>query len=255
MTAIAAARAHAVDVDDLNSRFIDAAAAGNLSQVRSLLAQGARIDASDSIGETALHWAALECRLDVVEFLARVPGVQIDRHGSAGDVPVGEAASAGCLKTVAALAERGADINAVNNNRQTPLWMAASLDRKDVVDYLAGRPNVRIDDAESSGITPLWIAASGGADGYLDVVKILVSRRANLEVAGGYDRSTALGESSATGHLEVVKFLVASGADRGARDGHGATPSDAACSNWAGLPPEDGGGECPRSEILKALRK
>ena len=249
------AQAPAADPSELNAEFIEAAAAGKLTEVQSLLAQGAQINAVNVIGDTALHSAALECRLDVVEFLAGVPGVQLDRQGSAGDVPMGEAASAGCARAVAALVERNADLNAINNNRQTPLWRAALLDRIDVVEYLASRSNIRINAAESSNISPLWIAASGGADGYLDVVKCLVSHHANLELAGGYDQSTALGEASATGHLAVVKFLVASGANRDARNGAGATPSDAACTAWAGLPPEDGGGPCPRAEILKALRK
>ncbi|MFI5350206.1 MAG: ankyrin repeat domain-containing protein [Elusimicrobiota bacterium] len=257
LIAVASTRtdAQAADPSELNAKFIEAAAAGKLTEVQSLLAQGAQINAVDVIGDTALHSAALECHLDVVEFLAGVPGVQLDRQGSAGDVPMGEAASAGCLRVVTALVERNADLNAINNNRQTPLWRAASLDRIDVVEYLAGRSNIQLNAAESSNISPLWIAASGGADGYLDVVKCLVSHRANLELAGGYDRSTALGEAAATGHLAVVKFLVDSGANRDARNGAGATPSDAACTAWAGLPPEDGGGPCPRAEILRALRR
>ena len=62
-----------VDQGQLNTQFIEAASQGNLAQVKALVAQGAEINSTDSIGDTALHWASLECHVDVVQFLLTRP--------------------------------------------------------------------------------------------------------------------------------------------------------------------------------------
>lgn len=81
----AAMVAHA-DSKDVNAQFISAASSGSLSRVQSLLAQGAQLNAQDIIGDSALHWAALECHLDVVKFLTAQPGIQMNPRDSAGDL-------------------------------------------------------------------------------------------------------------------------------------------------------------------------
>lgn len=237
--------------NDINTQFIRAASSGNLAEVRALLVQGAQINSKDVIGDTALHWSSLECRLNVVEFLVSQPDIQINLHDVSGDVPLGLSASSGCLEVTKYLTRQNLiNLNAVNNIGQTPLLLASSMGRTEVAKFLAGQARVDVNAADVSNITPLWIAAANGADGYLEIVKDLVLNHAKLEVAGGYLKSTALNEASATGHLEVVKFLVSAGANRDARDSAGSTPTQTVCSRWAGLPSDDGGGPCPKKEFL-----
>jgi ankyrin repeat domain-containing protein 50 len=244
----------ALSDSSLNSRFISASSAGDLNLVKALLSQGAEINGKDIIGETALHWSALECHLDVVEFLTTQPGIQKNQRDTSGDVPVGLAAASGCLDAVKFLA-RQTDLNATNHTGESPLFLSASMGRTEVAKFLSQQPNVNINAADISNITPLWIASAGGADEYIEIVKSLVSNHADLEISGGYYKNTALSEASATGHLEIVKFLVSVGANRNAKDSSGLTPGEVACTRWAGLPSDDGGGPCPQDEILSALTK
>ena len=251
----AAMVAHA-DSKDVNAQFISAASSGSLSRVQSLLAQGAQLNTQDIIGDSALHWAALECHLDVVKFLTAQPGIQMNPRDSAGDLPLGLAGGSGCLPVVQSLvedAQKRVDLNATNHTGETALWVAATHGHSDVVQYLTSNPGVNINAADTSNITPLWSAAVAGADGFLDIVQDLVSHHAALEVVGGYDKSTALAAASAAGHLAIVKFFVSAGANRLAKDGAGLTPAQKVCSQWAGLPIEDGGADCPQAELVKAL--
>ena len=241
------------DPGELSQQMIDAASAGSLAQVRRLLAQGAQVNAKNIIGDTALHLASLECHADVVAYLMTQTGVQLQPLDSSGDTPLILAAGSGCLAAAKLLSDH-VDLNVKNATGESALWKAATQGRTDVVEFLAGVAEVDLNSEDTSGITPVWEAAAGGADGYIESVKSLVARHAHLEVRGGYGQRTALAQASAQGHLEVVKFLVLSGASRSAKDGAGLTPVQIVCSEWAGLPPEDGGGDCPSSEILKSLQ-
>jgi ankyrin repeat protein len=241
-----------VDQGQLNTQFIEAATGGNLSRVKAFLAQGADINSKDIIGETALHGSALECHVDVVQYLLAQPQIQINPRDSSGDTPLIVSASSGCVDAVKLLAPRAA-VNARDATGESALFKAATIGRSEVAAYLAGFPGIDLNSGDTSNITPLWAASAGGADGFLDIVKAIVVHRANLEIAGGYSQRTPLGQAAAMGHLEVVKFLVASGANRMAKDGAGMTPAELACSEWNGLPPEDGGTDCPVQEVIRAL--
>lgn len=81
-----------------------AAVAGMLSNVRTLVENGARINARDYIGDTPLHLAA----------------------------------KAGHVEVVKALIRCGADADADNCYKQTPMSYARIYDRQDVIDILQG---------------------------------------------------------------------------------------------------------------------
>lgn len=55
--------------ETLNSQFLDAAATGKVEEAKRFLEQGAKIDARDSAGRTALIWAARENHIDMVKYL------------------------------------------------------------------------------------------------------------------------------------------------------------------------------------------
>ena len=147
------------------------------------------------------------------------------------------------------------DLNLKNATGESALFKASTQGRSDVAIYLSGLSGIDLNAGDTSNITPVWAASAGGADGFLDIVQSLVAHHANLEIAGGYSQRTPLAQASAMGHVEIVKFLVASGANRQAKDGAGQTPMDLVCAEWGGLPPEDGGTDCPQQEIVKALQQ
>ncbi len=149
----------------------DAAMSGDVDVVRSLLRQGADVNAAQGDGMTALHWAArnddssmLEMLLyaganpaaatrigdytplhlaaksghaGVVEALLRA-GSSVNAATSAGGASALHfAAAAGSLDVITVLLDRGANVNARESTwGQTPLMFAATANRVEAVDLL-----------------------------------------------------------------------------------------------------------------------
>ena len=79
------------------------------------------IDATNAMGETPLMMAALKGRLDWAKKLME-RGAKVQKPGWS---PVHYAATGPSTELLAMLLDRGADINALAPNRNTPLMMAA----------------------------------------------------------------------------------------------------------------------------------
>ena len=152
----------------------DAARAGDLATVRSLLAAGEDANAAHGDGMSALHWAAERNDAAMARALVHA-GAAVDAatrighytplhvaaaagHGEAvgvllasgadataatgtgGATPLHLAAASGSVAAVAALLDRGADVNAREKAwGQTPLIFAAARDRVDAVRLLLAR--------------------------------------------------------------------------------------------------------------------
>ncbi len=153
---------------------------------------------------------------------------------------------------VSPLADKGADINARDNNGSTPLIEAASDGNKDLVESLLAK-GADVNARDKSGCTPLmWAAIEGHRDvaevliahkadvnatspcgqtalnsaamnGHKDVAEVLLAHHADLE-AKAQDGQTALDWAVNSGRLEMVEFLLAQGADVNARANDGSTP-------------------------------
>ena len=88
--------------EGLNTLLIEAAVAGNIENVKSLLKRGADVDARNENGSTAMMLAAWSGHLDTVKYLV----------------------------------ERGADPSLKNNNGETATMLAIKNGYKDIADYL-----------------------------------------------------------------------------------------------------------------------
>lgn len=151
-----------------------AAMEDDVTAVRSLLKQGADVNAAQGDGMTALHWAAVRNDLEIGGLLirsganvnagTRIGGLTplylaaaagnaamiselLQAHASAkatssvnGTTALMKAASAGSAAAVKLLLDHGADVNAKESGlEQTALMFAAAADRADVVTLLAAR--------------------------------------------------------------------------------------------------------------------
>ncbi|KAK7863164.1 hypothetical protein R5R35_003416 [Gryllus longicercus] len=125
---------------------IAAAERGDLEQVKSCLAVGARIDAHDSHGNTALHVATSNNRARVVEYLL-----------NAGD-----------------------DANARDHRGVTPLHLAVASDPSGNLVRVLLDAGARPDIADDEGRTPLDLAAAGG-----DHVTLELLQNAEPDPCGG----------------------------------------------------------------------
>jgi uncharacterized protein len=159
-----------------DSSVADAAMQGGREAVRSLLKQGADVNAAQGDGMTALHWAA--------------------RHGDA--------------ELARTLVYAGANLKATTRlGGWTPLIMASQIGDSAVLDVLlkAGAdPKV----ATTNGTTPLMFAA---ASGRVEAVGLLLAHGAEVDAKESARGETALMFAAALGQIEVMKALVEKGAD------------------------------------------
>ena len=98
------------------------------------------------------------------------------------------------------------------------LWIAAALDRIEMVETLVAR-GANIEFGSLSGSTPLRCASY---DGHIDVCKFLVSHGADLHAVNDCDQSPLM-IGAAMGKLNVVEYLINSGARIGQATSQGDT--------------------------------
>ena len=156
------------------------------AELRSLLEEGADVDAAEADGATALAWASHQDNLKAAELLIRA----------------------------------GANVNAANDYGVTPLALACGNRSASMVDTLLSAdadPNV----AQWTGETPLIVCARTGA---IEAVRSLLARGADVDVKETQQGHTALMRAAAGRHADVVRALVDQGADVHARSRGGFTP-------------------------------
>ena len=174
----------ALKAKDAN-RFMKAAKVGQDEVVRQCIKEGVDVNSCQH-GKTALHWASHR-----------------------GDLPM-----ARCLITARA------EVNSIDNQGVTPLFMACNtLGHKKVVSLLLAE-GATVDLANRLGATALMVACERA---HLDIIHVLIAARANVNHADA-EGVGALYMASEKGWPAVVKVLMAAGADGDHADVDGNTP-------------------------------
>ena len=197
-----------------------AATAGNVAEIRSLLARGANVHATDELRWTALHWASKKGHSAAIEALLS-GGTDIhakDKNRRTALHYAGRHAAA-----VEALIAGGADIQARDKMGWTALHCAGKNGSVAVVEtLLAGGADIHAKTRFQS--TALHCA---GHSGHAAVIEVLLARGVDLRVKDK-DGNTALHYASSKGSLDAVKALLAAGANTNTRNNHDKTPRDLA---------------------------
>lgn len=159
----------------------DAAMRGDIEQLRTLLRDGADVNAAHGDGMSALHWAAERGYPEVAQTLLYA-GAETEAATRIGEYrPLHIASRNGNLELVSILVEAGADVSAVTDpSGSTPLHLAAVSGNQDVVRVLmeAGAdPNAL--EAEWKQ-TPLIFAAAWNR---VDVITALIEGGADPNIA------------------------------------------------------------------------
>ena len=142
-----------------------------------------------------------------------------------GSTPLHHAAGYGPLANVELLINKGADVNAKNRRRSTPLHWAIHDEAK--VRLLLSK-GAEVNSKQAQGRTPLFLAAMLG-DG-VPTMRLLFARGAdpNLASANG---QTPLMMAAVRGNIEAMRLLIERGAQVNARDGAGETALMAASTS------------------------
>ena len=146
-------------------------------------------------------------------------GADINAKNNNGNTPLHIASYNGYLPIVEYLVNNRADINTKNKNDRTPLHYASFEGHLSVVELLINKGADK-DAKDECDRTPLHIAS---IQGYFSVVEYLVNKGADKDAKDNCDR-TPLHNASANGHLFVVEYLFNNGADINAKDNDGKTP-------------------------------
>lgn len=158
----------------------DAAMRGDTEAVRTLLRDGADVNAAQGDGMTALHWTALNGDLkamDVVIFAGATsePLTRIGRY-----TPLHLASSRGHAAAVARLLKAGSAPRAVTATGVQPLHLAAQAgDPEAVKALLEGGADVNAGD-DTHGRTPLVFATSQNR---LEAMRVLIAKGADPRLA------------------------------------------------------------------------
>lgn len=145
---------------------------------------------------------------------------------SEADATLFEAAGKGDSDGVAEAIEEGADVNAADQLKRTPLFGAAFLNRPETAKLLIAA-GADANARDFSDFTPLHAAVVAGGK---EVVAALLANGANINdrAVGG---RTALHLAAATNQAAMVDLLLEKGANPNAKDSEGLKPAALAARN------------------------
>ncbi len=198
----------------LDLPLIDAAAAGNVTRVRRLLANGASVRATDARGRTPLIAAAYGNHVRVARVLVRagadpnekdatVQSAYLIATSEVGDDP----------RLLRLLLRNGADVSSRDSFNGTGLIRAAERGFPRIVERLLAT-DIEIDHVNRLGWTALHeaiILGDGGPD-HTAVVKLLVDAGADVNVPSASDGVRPLTHAQQRGYRQMAQLLREAGA-------------------------------------------
>lgn len=183
------------------------------------------ITEKDSNCRTLLHWAALNGKEQLVEFLLKFEQCSVDEEDDTGATPLILSTLKGSLSICKMLIERGANVNQSNKNGHTPVKYAGSKNHKEILIYLLDQ-NADPNKKDHIGETPLHRVASMERH---DCLRILLTHPNSSKIisinaqnnAGNTAMHLALGECD---DLQSAQMLFDFGASTDIQNKNEATP-------------------------------
>jgi ankyrin repeat protein len=174
----------------------DAVRRGDATTLRTLLKEGADVNAAEGDGTTALHWAAVTGNLDITEVLLRAGASVAAKTRLGGASPLLLAAENGHATVVQALLRAGADPHSSDTSGTTALMLAAGAGDAAALQHLIAS-NADVNAREQTfGQTALMFAAAANR---VDAIRTLAARGAELEAVTNVVDLAALSEGNPRG--------------------------------------------------------
>jgi ankyrin repeat protein len=227
------------------SSLSDAIQSGNRAAAMDMIAKGADVNAAESDGTTALHWAVHRDDVELVDRLIRA-GAKVNRTNDYGSSPMSEAATVGNIAMLQKLIDAGANVESPNADGQTALMIVARTNNVAAARLLLNKgANVNRVEEYRLQTALMWAAAESQPE----MVKELIAHKAEVNAramvnawerqvtsepraihrpAGGF---TALLYAARQGCVECARHLVGGGAAIDMADPEGVTPLIMAVSN------------------------
>jgi len=207
---------------------------------------GVDVNGKSPDGTTALHWAAYNGNLALVERLIAA-GADVKAANEFGSTPLAEAATVGDVGIIAALVDAGAPVDAAGADGQTALMVVARSSNTAAAEVLiAGGADVNARELWREQTALMWAAAQNQPA----MVDLLVANGADVnarsavndwprQVTGEPRRMyrpfgglTPLLFAAREGCLECARSLLAAGANVNLTDPKGVTPLFLAIDNF-----------------------
>ena len=172
-----------------DSSIADAAMKRDAAAVRSLIKQGADVNAAQGDGMTALHWAAMQGDAELVKMLVSAGARTEVTTRNAAYVPLHLAARAGNAAAVSALLDAGANVRAATSSGGTTAlhFAAANGDRATVLALLDHKAPVDARDNAFMQTPIMWAAAYDRTE----AVALLAARGADVTAFSRVDDVSA----------------------------------------------------------------
>ncbi len=189
---------------------------GNITEVKSLIAGGANVNARDATGKTPLF----DGNADIVQLLI-AHGADMNVQDRWGFTPLHAALRGPSVETAKLLIRRRAHVQTRSHDDETPLHAAAALGDLEIVRLLVAQgAEVRAETRTAE--TPLLRAAQKGR---LAIAEFLIAKGADVNTQGGENFSSPLHAAVELGHRRLVRLLLDSGAAVNPTDRLGRTPA------------------------------
>ena len=210
---------------------ISAASRGDLDSVMILLKKGVEVNAKNMSGDTALasvllSTTRLHTAMEILKPLIAF-GANINAKNDRRETPLLITAQANVEKAAELLLELGGDANVKNVDSYSPLHCAAQNNNGKLAEMLlqyGADPSVKTDQGE---MTPLHVAGSSKS---LHAAQVLLEHGVDLEDTDSLGR-TPLAVAAAYGCSSIVESLIKKGSNVNATDKYGKTPLIIAVEN------------------------
>lgn len=166
------------------------------------------VNVHDADGDTPLHYATFNRRLQIIQLLV-ARGADVNARNNKGSSVLHCSAYARDAEGVAFLLKcPGIDVNALDNGGELPLHDAIRRDNHELINLFGSFPEADFLIRHRSGVNVLHYAAAKGSS---VAVRLIIRKARHLIESRTEDGSTPLLLASQNGHSDCVKVLLDEG--------------------------------------------